>query len=419
MIHAPAHGRAIAAAAVVALVSSLFAVASAPASAQGTRGFDGSTVTVAALGIKSKLGGNEAGVAARVKRFNDTNEIKGVKIDFTEFADDNQDPATALSEARRLVTQTGVFAIVGDVSANNPVDYFTQQQVPYFGGGFDATYCSTNASTKLWGFSVAGCSVPTDPSFVNDSKRAMYRYVAKKTGKKNPTMAVTANDNESGKNAMNINLVAMTGAGFKVTYAKADRPDTVSDFTPYTQAILKGANGSQPDAVDCLGSTDCLGLYSSLTAAGYTGSYFSGLYSDALVKPLSGSLVNSVTVNVNESTPGVNQMKQDLDAYQPGLSSKIDLATEYGYTSTDMFIQALKTVAKKGTSNITPQNVQKAASTMTWKINGLMGPVSYPKSTVMDFPACNGNSMSNGTSFVTTEPYTCSTKTFSPMLKTG
>ena len=67
----------------------------------------------------------------------------------TEFADDKQDAATALSEARRLVSQVGAFAIVGDVSANNPKDYFVQQKVPYFGGGWDATYCSPKPSTSV------------------------------------------------------------------------------------------------------------------------------------------------------------------------------------------------------------------------------------------------------------------------------
>ena len=86
---------------------------------------------------------------ARFKRFNDTNEIKGVKIKYAEFADDKQDPATALNEARRLVTQDQVFAIVGDVSQFNPVEYFTQQHVPYFGWAFDNTYCSTKPTTTL------------------------------------------------------------------------------------------------------------------------------------------------------------------------------------------------------------------------------------------------------------------------------
>ena len=90
-----------------------------------------------------------------------------------------------------------------------------------------------------------------------------------------------------------------------------------------------------------------------------------------------------------------------------------------GYTSADMFIQALKTVAKKGKSNITPANVQKAASTMKWELKGVQGPIQYPKSTVDQFPACFSNYKSTGTTWVTSEPYTCSTKTFSPSLKTG
>ncbi len=96
-------------------------IGSAGASRSAVRGFDGSTITVAGLGIKSQLGGAETGAQARIKRFNDTNEIKGVKIDYTELAEDKNDPATALSEARRLVTQTGIFAMVGEISTVSPV----------------------------------------------------------------------------------------------------------------------------------------------------------------------------------------------------------------------------------------------------------------------------------------------------------
>jgi ABC-type branched-subunit amino acid transport system substrate-binding protein len=404
---------------VVTLVGTTLLATSGPAGAQSTRGFDGTTVTVAGLGIKSQLGGAETGAQARIERFNDSNELKGVKIEFAEFADDKQEPSTALAEARRLVTQVGVFALVADVSANNPGDYFAQQKVPYFGGGFDATYCSSKPSTALWGYSVSGCAIPSAPSFVNDSKRAMYRYVSEKTGKERPTLALVANDNESGKNTIRINGIAATGAGFRVVLQSANRPTQVSDFTPFVQQILNADDGSQPDAVFCLGAVDCLGLYQALEPAGWEGSYFTGLYSDLLVKPLEGALVNALTVNLNETTPGITQMKKDLDAYQAGLSSKVDLATVYGYTSSDMFIQALKKAAAKGKSNITPENVQKVASTMKWSIDGLIGPVQYPKSTVMTFPACSGTSLSNGDAWVTTEPYTCSPKTYRPNLKVG
>ena len=89
---------------------------------------------------------------------------------------------------------------MGDVSANNPGQYFAQQHVPYFGGGFDNTYCSNKPSTSLWGFSDGGCIVAANPSRVTDIYHAMYTNVAKLTGKKHPTFIVVGNDNESGKN---------------------------------------------------------------------------------------------------------------------------------------------------------------------------------------------------------------------------
>ena len=142
----------------VIVCSALILSVSAPVGAQGSvRGFDGSTITVAGYGIKSQLPSLGVSAAARFKRFNDTNEIKGVKIKTTEFADDGQDPATALSIARRLVTQTGVFAIVPEASGVTPGTYLTQQKVPWFGGGFSGAYCSPKPSTKVWGFGPAGC----------------------------------------------------------------------------------------------------------------------------------------------------------------------------------------------------------------------------------------------------------------------
>ena len=78
------------------VVFGLGSVASTASSASASaRGFDGTTITVAGYGIKSQLPTAEAGAAARFKRFNDTNELKGVKINFTEFTDDGQDNANA------------------------------------------------------------------------------------------------------------------------------------------------------------------------------------------------------------------------------------------------------------------------------------------------------------------------------------
>ena len=56
------------------------------------RGFDGSTITLASFGVVSQFTNNPIGVQARIKAFNDDNEIKGVKLKFSEFADDNRTP---------------------------------------------------------------------------------------------------------------------------------------------------------------------------------------------------------------------------------------------------------------------------------------------------------------------------------------
>ena len=81
---------------------------------------DGSTIKVAGSTNVANFPNAATGAKARFERFNDNNEIKGVEIEWTEFADDKEDAALALAEARRLVTQDGVFAIVGDVSPQNP-----------------------------------------------------------------------------------------------------------------------------------------------------------------------------------------------------------------------------------------------------------------------------------------------------------
>ena len=129
----------IAVAAVVVVVGASLASAGGAAAQGSVRGFDGTTIKVGSLGIKSSLPLVQLGAEARIKRFNDTNELKGIKIQYTDYADDKTDPATALSEVRRLVTQEEIFALVGDASAQNPLTYLAQQHVPYFGGGFDNT----------------------------------------------------------------------------------------------------------------------------------------------------------------------------------------------------------------------------------------------------------------------------------------
>jgi hypothetical protein len=63
-----------------------------------------------------------------------------------------------------------------------------QAHVPYFGGGFNSTYCSHDPSTALWGWSVTGCPTAADPSFVMKFP-SLYTYVSEKSGKNDDATA--------------------------------------------------------------------------------------------------------------------------------------------------------------------------------------------------------------------------------------
>ena len=396
------------------LVCGASIVGSASRVAAAARGFDGTTVTVGGLGLASNFQpGASNGAQARIKAFNDDNEIKGVKIEFVGFTDDAQSPATALSETRRLVVQESVFAIVPTLSQYVPGDYVTQQKVPVFGWGFSPAYCSPKPTTKGWAFGWSGCQNNPEAPVAPDGGKAQYEYISKKTGKAQPTITLVSNDTQGGKQGVELAKVYLEGAGFKVTGASNQMPPlAVADYTPYAQAAMQGSDGEAPDAILCILSTDCLGLYDKISSSGYGGTFMSPLYSDILVKALEGSAVSTLFVPFNQQTDGVDRLKQVLDDYQQGLSAKLDTGTFAGYASTDMFIQALKSAAKGGASKITPEAVQKAASEMTWKIDGLAGPVIYPKASQVSYPWCSALSVSDGTKWDQVQAFSCSKKQY-------
>jgi hypothetical protein len=104
----------------------------------------------------------------------------------------------------------------------------------------------------------------------------------------------------------------------------------------------------------------------------------------------------------------VTQLNDDVAAIDPNVA--IDTGVSTAYMSTDMFIQALKTVAEKGEQYITPENVRLAAAHQTWEIEGLAGPTKYPDSTVMSTPACAGYALATATEWRTIVPFACTDK---------
>jgi branched-chain amino acid transport system substrate-binding protein len=365
-----------------------------------SRGFDGTTITVAGVGSASNFAGADIGAQARFQRANDTDELDGIQIEYLEFADDKQDPAVATSEVRRLVTQEQIFAIVPDLSAVNPGPYLAEQHVPYVGFAFDNTYCTTEPDDSIWGFGFNGCLVPAEPPVMPDSYRHLYSYVSEKTGDDEPSIALISQDNQSGQSSTRFQRAAAEGAGFDVVYAEAVVPIATSDYTPYVQEWLSADDGEQPDAMYCLLSVQCLEIWPALQAAGYEGTLQTPLYSELLVEPLAGTVaVSFYNVEPNE---GLTQMQEDLEAFEPGTA--ISATNAPAYFAADMFIQALKEVG----TDLTPEAVQEALANQTWEIEGFVGPVEYPASTVASTPSCNSLLESDGTEWTVVVPYDCS-----------
>jgi hypothetical protein len=200
--------------------------------------------------------------------------------------------------------------------------------------------------------------------------------------------------------------------GFDVVFSKAILPTPpIADYTPYVQDLLTSNSGSQPDVIICLAAADCIPIYTQLVESGYDGVFHHTLYSDLLVGLMKGTTASTFAVPFStEGVPALDQVKADIVAVKA--DQTLETGSAAGYFSTDMFIQALETVAAKGTDFISPANVRLAAAHQTWKIEGLIGPTRYPDSTVTGTPNCNALVTSDGTTWQTVAAYDCSDKRF-------
>lgn len=381
---------------------------------QSVPGFDGKTIKVSGLGYAANFFDAPVGAQARFKRANDDNELKGVKIEFGEFADDKSDPSTSVSEARRLVEQDNVFAIVPLISATAPGDYLNQRKIPFFGWGFDKAYCGTGDT--LYGFGFSGCVLPPNPTKVPDfSAGNPYRYLTQEKGVKHPTIAAIGTDSAAGKTSMKSFIAQATGSGFKVVWAKPilpPPPAVTGDYSPYVQEIMSADNGKPPDAFFlAAGLQDALNMPKAFANAGFDGLLMSAYYSDALVKPLEGTFVAMQFAPFEQNTSGIQQLKADVEAFKPDTKPTTTMAA--GYFAADFFIKAVK---KTGTKNLTRDALQKTAAHMTYQIKGTAGPTQYPKAFQALNTYCAGMVHSDGTAFTVAEAFHC-TNHFTPVKK--
>jgi branched-chain amino acid transport system substrate-binding protein len=394
---------------VAALVAALLTPAVGGAAAPQAVAID-KTINVGGLGL-AKTYANDApvGAEARFQRANQDNEVKGYTFAYKGFADDNNDPNTALSEARRLVSQEGVVAIVPDVSIVPPTDYLAQSQIPSFGGGYSTSYCPTSPKTS-WDFAIYGCLIPENPKQVANTNWIQLKKALAAKGVKSPTVALIGTDSTSGQVSVAGSASGAQGAGFKVVYAKGAYPappTVVGDYSPYASALMTSNNGAPPDVIySSIPAASAIALFNLMKGQGFTGTVLSPFYSSVLVKALQGDYVFVQFAGYESNTPAIKQMLADVDAFKPGTSRTIGLAV--GYFGADMFIQALKT-ALKTNKTLTTAAIQKTMQKFTYQIKGTVGPTTWPGA----FSISNGCDTllydADGATFTLSQPYTCNT----------
>jgi ABC-type branched-subunit amino acid transport system substrate-binding protein len=368
-------------------------------------GFDGKTIKVSGLVSASNFFDAPVGAQARFKAANDSNELgKGIKIEYGDTADDKFDVATSISEARRLVEQEGVFAVVPMITATGPGDYMNQQKVPYFGWGFDKSYCG--AGDTLYGFGFSGCVLPPDPKKVPDfSAGNPYKLLTSK-GIKHPTIAAIGTDSAAGHTSMKSFIAQATGSGLKVVWAKPilpAAPAVTGDYSPYVQQIMASNGGKGPDMVFlAAGLNDGLAMPKALRSAGYKGLVMTSYYSDALLKGLADTYIAVSFAPFQQHTKGIDKVVADIKAFKPDAKPSATMAV--GYFAADYFVKAIK---KLGMKNLTRAALQKTAAHMTYSIPGTTGPTQYPKAFQALNSYCAGTVYDDGTQFTVAVPFTC------------
>lgn len=390
-------------AAAIAVAS--MAVGAGSAGAQSSvRGVTDTEITVGGLGYAAFY---ESGGQAAKAYFDEVNKAGGVagrKIKYVGFADDKTTADVNLAEGRRLIDQEKVFAIVPAITPYLQVgQYANQTKTPVMGWGISAAYCEPSNKYVI-GFT--GCLVPNPPDHPGNTWGGLISDMLKSQGKtaKGSTAAVISEANDSGKSGLEVISATALASGQKITYGQATvpaPPATVSDWSPFVQAIMTSNGGKAPDVVYLvLSQNNVFGLGKALFQAGYKGIQTNAVgYAPQLTQLAEGWTAFTQFATPESTSPN---MAKIVAAIKAGGVTTIGQPTLGGYFAADQFTQILKKVGK----NLTPERFQAVASKFKYEIPDVIGPTYYPQGYKAGAP-CGQLATSNGTAWTVSAPFKC------------
>jgi ABC-type branched-subunit amino acid transport system substrate-binding protein len=396
----------VAAGATVVAVASM-GVAGARVQADA-RGVTSSSITVGGLGQTAFFGDSAQGAQARFNEENSKGGVFGRKINFVGFRDDKSDPSTDLAQAKQLVQQDQVLAIVPTLTPDlQSSQFLAQQHVPFFGWGISTGFCK-----NPYAFGFTGCIVPPTPvNWAGSTWGALIDQQLKNqgdpNGAKGKTAAVISEDNDSGRTGYQVIAASARSVGMKIVYAKNPvpaPPATVGDYSPFVNAILTSNNGKAPDVFfDVTSQLNTIGLDHAIIAAGFKGIDTNAVAYDPRLVSSSKGQTAFTQFDLPEDTSNSTMQKIVASIKQANGNKTITQPQLAGYFAADMFIQALKKTGK----NLTPEALAKAAGSMTYEIKGIIGPTKYPRSQTYGAPCGTLAQDVDGVSYKIVAPYAC------------
>jgi hypothetical protein len=383
--------------------------------ADPSAGFTKDSITIEGDVDKTSAGGQaqegaDIGAKARFNRANQQGGVNGRTIKYLGSLDNKYDPAQDLPVIKQIVQQDKAFAVVPMV---DPVlaaggTYLVQNNIPFFGWGVTPAFCNNTV-----GFGFSGCLVPTTPNNkVSTASAGLMDKVLGQQDGSGKTVALISEDSVAGQFGVKVVQAAFVADKWTVTYAKGAIPASapVTDFTPYSQAILTSNKGKAPDVVFHVTSTaNVEGLSKALTNAGFKGVQENALtYDPAFLSNSTGrdALQNQyvfIQFGSFEGDAAINtQMLKDVQAVDPSRKALTqDIAT--GYYSADLFLHYLQ---KAGHTLSRKALLDAANDGSSYEITGGLGKVSFP-SNHQNSVACGSMVQVQGDKYVQKVPLTC------------
>lgn len=319
----------------------------------------------------STFTGVEQGALAWFEAVNAKGGVAGRKINFLGVRDDAESNETNTSEARKLVEQEKVFAVVPVVSnvfAGSTV--LQRADVPYFGWGFHEAFCE-----QPEGFSFNGCGTP----LVEGHKSFAWPGLVKKALPEAKTVSFTVEDTAAARAGTERYLRALPELGLESVLEDFSVPiGGNADFTPYVQKVI----AADPDVAFIVsGGATAVQLAGRLKAAGFKGTVTSPAIYDPRIASTAqvAQAIDGIYAYVgfapfDSDNEAMQQMKADLDQYAPE-GTLLTQPFASGYLSAMLFTQILEEVGE----DLTYERFYEVANSFAFDGNGALAEHTFPK----------------------------------------